>query len=57
MRPQEVRQGHLFEENNSVHVPPLQREVEEQVTRELVHWMRALAKINGGAVDNEQDKR
>ena len=28
--------GHLFEENNSVHLAPLQRDVEEQVTRELV---------------------
>jgi hypothetical protein len=57
MRPQEVRQGHLFEENNSVHVPPLQNEVEQQVTRELVHWMRALAKIISAGVGNEQDKR
>jgi hypothetical protein len=57
MRPQEVRQGHLFEENNSVHLPPLQKAAEEQVTRELVHWMRALAKVIGGGVRNEQDKR
>ena len=57
MRPQEVTLGHLFEENDPVNVPPFQREVEEQVARELVHWMRALAKIIGGGVGDEQDKR
>jgi hypothetical protein len=57
MRPQEVRQRHLFEENNSVHVPPLQNEVEQQVVRELVHLLRTLAKIIGAGVGNEQDKR
>jgi hypothetical protein len=57
MRQQEVRQGHLFEDNNSVYVPPLPKEVEEQATRELVHWMRALAKTISAGVRNEQDKR
>ena len=57
MRQREVRQGQLFDNNNSVHVPALQKEVQEQATRELVHWMKALAKTIGAGVRDEQDKR
>ena len=57
MQQREVRQGQLFEEKNSVYVPPLEKEVEQQATRELVEWMRALAKTIGAGVGNEQDKR
>jgi hypothetical protein len=57
MRQREVRQGKLFEVNNCVHVPPLQKEVEQQAIRELVHLLRTLAKIIGAGADNEQDKR
>lgn len=57
MRHQEVRQGQLFEENNSVHAPLLQKEVEQQAMCVLVHWMRALAKTIGAGVGDEQNKR
>jgi hypothetical protein len=56
MRQRDVRQGKLFEVNKSVHVPPLQKEVEQEAIRELVQLLRALAKIIDG-VGNEQDKR
>jgi hypothetical protein len=57
MRQREVRQGKLFEGNNSVHVPPLQKEAEQQAICELVHLLRTLAKIIGAGAGNEQDKR
>jgi hypothetical protein len=57
MRHREVRQEQLFENNNSVHVPPLQKEVEEEAIRELVHWMRALAETIGAGAGDEQNKR
>ena len=57
MRQQEARQGRLFEDNNSVHIPPLQKEVAQQATRELMQWIRALAKAMGAGAGDEQDKR
>lgn len=57
MRQREARQGKLFEGNNSVHVPPLQQEAEQQAIGELVHLLRTLAKIIGAGAGNEQDKR
>jgi hypothetical protein len=57
MRQREVRQGKLFEGNNSVHVPPLQKEAEQQAIRELVNLLRTLAKIIDAGAGNEQDKR
>jgi hypothetical protein len=57
MRHREVRQGQLFENNNSVHVQPLQKEVEQEAIRELVHWMRALVKMIGAGAGDEQNKR
>lgn len=56
MRHREARQEQLFE-NNSVHVPPLQKEVEKEAIRELVHWMRALAETIGAGAGDEQNKR
>jgi len=55
MRLREARQAQLFEDNNSVHVPPLQTQVAQQVTRELVQWMRALAKAMGARASDEQN--
>jgi hypothetical protein len=57
MRQQEARQGRLFEDNNSVHVPPLQKEVAQQATHELMQWMRVLAKAMSAGVSDEQNKR
>ena len=57
MRQQEARQGRLFEDNNSVRVPPLQKEVAQQATHELMQWMRVLAKTMGAGVSDEQNKR
>lgn len=57
MQQQEIRQGKLFEDNNSVHVPPLQKEVARQATCELMQWMRALAKTMVAGAGNEQNKR
>jgi hypothetical protein len=57
MRQQEARQGRLFEDNNFVHVPPLQKEVAQQATHELMQWIRALAKAMGAEVGDEQNKR
>jgi hypothetical protein len=57
MRQREVRQGKLFEGNNSVHVPPLQKEAEQQAIGELVNLLRTLAKIIDAGAGNEQDKR
>ena len=57
MRQQEARQGRLFEHNNSVRVPPLQKEVAQQATHELMQWMRVLAKAMGAGVSDEQNKR
>jgi hypothetical protein len=56
MRQHEARQGRLFEENNFVHVPPLQKEVVQQATHELMQWIRALAKAMGAGVGDEQNK-
>ena len=56
MRHREVRQGHLFEDNNPVQAP-LQKEVKQQATCVLVHWMRALAKTIGTGASDEQNKR
>jgi hypothetical protein len=53
MRQQETRQGRLFEENNFVHVPPLQKEVAQQATHELMQWIRALAEVMGAGVGDE----
>jgi hypothetical protein len=57
MRQHEARQGRLFEDNNFVHVPPLQKEVAQQATHELMQWMRVLAKAMGAGVSDEQNKR
>jgi hypothetical protein len=57
MRRQEARQGRLFDDNNSVHVSPLQQEVAQQATRELMQWIRALAKAMGAGAGDEQNKR
>jgi hypothetical protein len=54
---QRERQRHLFEDNNSVHVPPLQKEIAQQATRELVQWMRALARTIWAGAGDEQNKR
>jgi hypothetical protein len=42
MRQREVKQRKLFEGNNSVHVPRLQNEAEQQAIRELVNLLRTL---------------
>jgi hypothetical protein len=57
MRQQEARQGRLFEDNNSVHIPPLRKEVAQQATRELMQWIRVLAKAMGAGAGDEQNKR
>ena len=57
MRQQEARQGRLFEDNNLAGVPPLQKEVAQQATHELMQWMRVLAKAMGAGVSDEQNKR
>jgi hypothetical protein len=57
MRQQEARQGRLFEDNNFVHVPPLQKQVAQQATCELMQWIRALAKAMGAGAGDEQNKR
>jgi hypothetical protein len=57
MRQHEARQGRLFEDNNFVHVPPLQKEVAQQATHELMQWIRALAKAMAAGVGDEQNKR
>jgi hypothetical protein len=57
MRQQEARQGRLFEDNNFVCVPPLQKEVAQQATHELMQWMRVLAKAMGAGASDEQNKR
>ena len=53
MRQREVGQGQLFEDKNPVHTPQLPKEVEQQVTRVVVHWMIALAKTIGAGAGNE----
>jgi hypothetical protein len=57
MRQQEARHGRLFEDNNFVRVPPLQKEAAQQATHELMQWMRVLAKAMGAGVSDEQNKR
>jgi len=57
MRQQEARQGRLFEDSNFVCIPPLQKEVAQQATHELMQWMRVLAKAMGAGVSDEQNKR
>ena len=57
MRQQEARQERLFEDNNFVRVPPLQKEVAQQATHELMQWIRALAKAMGAGAGDEQNKR
>jgi len=56
---QRERQRHLFEDNNSVHVPPhdLQAEIAQQATCVLIQWMRTLAKTICAGAGDEQDKR
>ena len=56
MRQHEARQGRLFEDNNFVHVPPLQKEVAQQAAHELMQWIRALAQAMGAGVGDEQNK-
>jgi hypothetical protein len=56
MRQHEARQGRLFEDNNFVHVPPLQKEAAQQATHELMQWIRALAQAMGAGVGDEQNK-
>jgi hypothetical protein len=51
MRQQEARQGRLFEDNNSVRVLPLQKEVAQQATHELMQWMRVLERLQYALVD------
>jgi hypothetical protein len=53
MRQREVRQGLLFEDENPVHAPQLPKDVEQEVTPVLVHWMIALAKTIGAGAGNE----
>jgi hypothetical protein len=57
MRQQEAGQGRLFEDNNFVRVPPLQKEVAQPATRELMQWMRVLAKAMGAGMSDEENKR
>jgi len=57
MRQQEARQVRLFEDDNFVHAPPLQKEAAQQATHELMQWIIALAKAMGAGVGDEQDKR
>jgi hypothetical protein len=57
MRQLELRQGKLFEDNNSVPVPPLWAEVAQQATHELMQWMRALAKTMVAGAGDEQNQR
>ena len=57
MRQQEARQGRLFEDNNFVEVPPLQKEAAQQATHELMLWIIALVKAMGAGAGDEQNKR
>jgi hypothetical protein len=56
MRQHEARQGRLFEDNNFVHVPLLQKEVTQQAAHELMQWIIALANAMGAGVGDEQNK-
>lgn len=57
MRQQEARQKRLFEDNNFVHVPPLQKEAAQQATHELMLWIIALVKAMDAGAGDEQNKR
>ena len=57
MRQREARQRRLFEDNKFVEVPPLQKEVAQQATHELMLWIIALAKTMGAGAGDEQNKR
>ena len=57
MRQHEARQGRLFEDNNFVEVPPLQKEAVQQATHELMLWIIALVKAMGAGAGEEQNKR
>jgi hypothetical protein len=59
MRPRQVRQMKLFEgqAEHSVHVSSLQTQVAQQATRELVQWMRALARAMSAGAGDEQNNR
>ena len=57
MRQRAVVQRKLFEDNKAFHLPPLQHEVQEEVTRLLVQWMAVLAKAIGREAGDEQDQR
>ena len=57
MRQQEARQKRLFEDNNFVEVPPLQKEVAQQATHELMLWIIALVKAMDAGAGDEQNKR
>ena len=57
MLQQEARQKRLFEDNNFVHVPPLQKEAAQQATHELMLWIIALVKAMDAGAGDEQNKR
>jgi hypothetical protein len=55
---QKLRQMRLFEEDKPVHLPrPLHKEVAQQATHELAHWIKVLAKAVGTEAGDEQNKR
>lgn len=56
MRDHWMRQRRLFDDDAS-HLPPLEGEVQQTVTRLLVQWMQALAKAIEAEVYDEQDRR
>jgi hypothetical protein len=53
MQQRVVRQGQLFEDEKPVRAPQLPKDVQQQVTPVLVHWMIALARTIGAGAHNE----
>jgi hypothetical protein len=56
MRHHWMRQRNLFDDEAS-HLPPLEEEVQQTVTRLLVQWIQALAKALEAEGYDEQDQR
>jgi len=57
MLPLTMAQTVLFEDAESIPLPPLQQDVQAQLLQQMVQWMQAVAVAINKEADDEQDHR
>lgn len=55
MRDHWMRQRNLFDDDTN-HLPPLEEETQQTVTRLLAQWLQTVAEAIEAEVDDEQDQ-